>query len=333
MKKNIMIGVAVVIAIIAIGVAGFIWYARSQVATYQNFGVSFKYPKDMQFEEQGMSGFEAEEAGNLLFEKPGVSILVSWMPTEEANRESLVQLIAHYIEKQKQSLGFKPNAIVQPDQVFFPGEVYQFTQGEYDILATRFFTAPERVGSWLNFVGAWHLPESKQTILVGTAVELDEHPGFLYSSNYQGINWPEYKRDPSVKLLNMIIRSFKYIATKLPSDDRQWIELLALQEQTEQDQTYEFDLKTGKIQVHYTLKGEKIVDGALNKTNIVILKTGLSLEEAFKKGQENINIASAKSVSGSGSNTYSDTVEPGRYKLVVVSPAEATWSITIKEKR
>ncbi len=118
------------------------------------------------------------------------------------------------------------------------------------------------------------------------------------------------------------------------TDGQDWIKLASLTGGEEMKQSDSFRITTGEAKIRYTLTGERAVDGELNQTSIMLYRKGLiTMAEAAGKGPEGANIFPTRMVSGSGSGEYAEKVKPGTYSIYAYSPAGASWTVQVYEKR
>ena len=303
----------------------------------------------------------------ILTGKQGGFIEVAWVVTENNSEEALLEALKKYLnrrktalpefkelaEKHKFRIGSKKLTFKSPNALYL-GQVQPVKSGNKNLIQCRFCTKGEGHFILLSVVGAWYCDLSKRIFIVSSSASWKKF-GLITDGSNVRFAFPDLKKDPSYKPFKKVLSTLKSTVDKTASrvvsekklvhsnsdnhkevenkiKDR-WVELVTLEGNSEMQESEAFRLSNGRVKVYFQLQGEKSVEGKLNKTVVMLFRSDLTPNEAYKKGQEKAKILSAKVVWGSGSNSYPAELEPGEYKLHAYSPAGANWSIKVKEKR
>jgi Tol biopolymer transport system component len=296
--------------------------------SYSEFGFTFKYPPELNLkaadtataEEGSISSIKPRENGKLLH--------LRWMRGISGKQSIAEKVLRPYIRSRAPQLG---------EGKFYLGESKWLKVHNQQTAFSRFCTSDEK-GYFLNVVYAWYAEDSNRTFVLCCGA-VWEHPEIITDGSSFVPRWPKLDDDPSYNFCQSVLKSFK---DKAPAQIRHsskatggqdWIKLASLRGGKELKDSDSFEITIGEAKIRYTLTGERAVDGKLNQTSIMLFREGLTMTEAARKGGEGANIFPMKMVSGSGSGEYIEMVEPGTYSIYAYSPAGASWTLQVYEKR
>jgi hypothetical protein len=207
MKKKTIAGLIVIVVIVtAVVFAGCI--DKEQVNTYNKsynkFGFSFDYPADMNIvAEEGGSPFREEaneESGVVYCKKPELAVIIDWTSMEEAD-ESL-------LEKGLNAYFTGMSTWTQVDV----GNIESRFLGDHMVIQKRFVRnvlhANPNKPTEIGIRGTWWCDKSKRIFAIVSVATWEDPAYVIGDSGKITIEWPNNKKDPSIKPYLTFLESF-----------------------------------------------------------------------------------------------------------------------------
>lgn len=172
--------------------------------SFNNHGISFNYPADMEVvEEDEVIGFSeevSEVAGSLIIESNENVLKINWMgPFEDADR-SLIERVF---------LSYRAGVEKSADR-FFLGDEVPLKKDDHFILGGQFFAATDQ--ALLRVIGAWYCEKSQRLFIVDSGAPGDP-PRTIITTDGRSTrvqhDWTDLKKDASYQMIKSVLRSFQ----------------------------------------------------------------------------------------------------------------------------